>query len=161
MGRIGLLGEEGVGKSALKWRMILNVFVESYDPTVEDIYRKQVEVDNESCFLDLHESTGEGNFEGERFDGFLCVFALDSSDSFHRLKPAINKLCQSNNDDCRPFVLIGNKCDLTEERQVSQLEGEQLAALYHSNYLETSALRSINVDESLFTLIREIRNKHT
>ena len=44
--KIVVLGSGGVGKSALTVQFVQNIFVEKYDPTIEDSYRKQVEVDN-------------------------------------------------------------------------------------------------------------------
>ena len=43
--KIVVLGSGGVGKSALTVQFVQNIFVEKYDPTIEDSYRKQVEVD--------------------------------------------------------------------------------------------------------------------
>ena len=42
---IVVLGAGGVGKSCLTAQFVQNVWIESYDPTIEDSYRKQIEVD--------------------------------------------------------------------------------------------------------------------
>lgn len=56
-----------------------------------------------------------------------------------------------------PMVICGNKCDLAEDRQVTKAEGEDLARSFGVPFFETSALSRINVDESFFELVREIR----
>ena len=52
----------------------------------------------------------------------------------------------ANNNVC--IVLVGNKCDLTDRRQVSTEEGQELASYYNIPYLETSAKSNICVEES-------------
>ena len=51
--KIVMLGSGGVGKSALTMQFVQGIFVEKYDPTIEDSYRKHVEVDNMQCVLDI------------------------------------------------------------------------------------------------------------
>ena len=47
--KLVVLGSGGVGKSALTVQFVQGIFVEKYDPTIEDSYRKQVEVDGQQC----------------------------------------------------------------------------------------------------------------
>ena len=49
----------GVGKSALTIQLIQNHFVDEYDPTIEDSYRKQVVIDRETCLLDILDTAGQ------------------------------------------------------------------------------------------------------
>lgn len=56
-------------------------------------------------------------------------------------------------------MLLGNKCELNEKRQVTKDRGEQLAIEYGIKFLETSAKNSINVEEAFFTLARDIKSK--
>ena len=51
--RLVVLGDGGVGKTALTIQLCLNHFVETYDPTIEDSYRKQVVIDEEPCVLEV------------------------------------------------------------------------------------------------------------
>jgi GTPase SAR1 family protein len=51
--RLVVVGSVGVGKSALTVMFVQDMFVEQYDPTVEDSFRKQVEVDGVTCMLDI------------------------------------------------------------------------------------------------------------
>ena len=55
--KIVVLGSGGVGKSALTVQFVQNIFVEKYDPTIEDSYRKQVEVDGTQVIIFAHELT--------------------------------------------------------------------------------------------------------
>lgn len=62
--KLVVVGSGGVGKSALTIQLIQNHFVDEYDPTIEDSYRKQVVIDGETCLLDILDTAGK-----------LCVFA--------------------------------------------------------------------------------------
>ena len=65
--RLVVLGDGGVGKTALTIQLCLNHFVETYDPTIEDSYRKQVVIDEEPCVLEVC-------FIFLFFSFFLCCF---------------------------------------------------------------------------------------
>jgi len=56
--KIVVLGSGGVGKSALTVQFVQGIFVEKYDPTIEDSYRKQVEVDGQQCMLEILDTAG-------------------------------------------------------------------------------------------------------
>ena len=60
----------GVGKSALTIQLIQNHFVDEYDPTIEDSYRKQVVIDRETCLLDILDTAGQkiGQFRRKETD---------------------------------------------------------------------------------------------
>ena len=57
--KIVVLGSGGVGKSALTVQFVQGIFVEKYDPTIEDSYRKQVVIDGETCLLDILDTAGQ------------------------------------------------------------------------------------------------------
>lgn len=56
--KLVVLGSGGVGKSALTVQFVQGIFVEKYDPTIEDSYRKKVEIDNEQCILEILDTAG-------------------------------------------------------------------------------------------------------
>lgn len=60
--KIVVLGSGGVGKSALTVQFVQGIFVEKYDPTIEDSYRKQVEVDGQQCMLEILDTAGTVRF---------------------------------------------------------------------------------------------------
>lgn len=60
--KIVVLGSGGVGKSALTVQFVQGIFVEKYDPTIEDSYRKQVEVDGQQCMLEILDTAGTVSF---------------------------------------------------------------------------------------------------
>nr|CAD7597844.1 unnamed protein product [Timema genevievae] len=108
--KIVVLGSGGVGKSALTVQFVQGIFVEKYDPTIEDSYRKQVEVDGQQCMLEILDTAG------------------------------------TDTDDV-PMVLVGNKCDLEDERVVGKDQGVNLARQFNCAFMETSAKAKINVND--------------
>lgn len=70
--KIVVLGSGGVGKSALTVQFVQEIFVEKYDPTIEDSYRKQVEVDGQQCMLEILDTAGTVSM----IQCFYCVFSL-------------------------------------------------------------------------------------
>ena len=92
-------------------------------------------------------------------EGFIVVYAINSRDAFDEVTTFRDQILRVKDADRVPMVICGNKCDLEEDRQVTKNEGEDLAKSFGVPFFETSALSRINVDESFFELVREIR-KH-
>lgn len=57
--KVVVLGSGGVGKSALTVQFVSGCFMEKYDPTIEDFYRKEIEVDNSPCVLEILDTAGK------------------------------------------------------------------------------------------------------
>lgn len=74
--KIVVLGSGGVGKSALTVQFVQGVFVEKYDPTIEDSYRKQVEVDGQQCMLEILDTAGTVSIISFFFAHFYLFFNL-------------------------------------------------------------------------------------
>lgn len=60
--KLVVVGDDGVGKSTLTIQLIQNHFVDEYDPTIEDSYRKQVVIDGEICVLDILDTAGQEEY---------------------------------------------------------------------------------------------------
>ncbi|KAJ1549876.1 Ras GTPase, partial [Nowakowskiella sp. JEL0078] len=96
-------------------------------------------------------------------EGFLCVYSITNRYSFDEIRGFYSQILRVKDRDYYPIIIVGNKCDLENERQVSTAEGRDLARSYGCKFIETSAKRKINVDEAFYGLVREIRrfNAHT
>lgn len=90
-------------------------------------------------------------------EGFLLVYAINSRMSFNEVSEFHRQISRVKDSETFPMVLVANKCDLNEERQISSQEGRDLAKQFGCQYLETSAKMRINVDEVFYTVVREIR----
>jgi|EP00769_Ergobibamus_cyprinoides_P001098 small GTP-binding protein len=164
--KVVVVGSGGVGKSCLTVRFVKDKFLTRYDPTIEDFYRKQVEVGGEAVMLDILDTAGQDEFSTLRDQymrtghGFILVYSVTSSTSFddcRALHAQILRVKEKEGDV--PIVLVGNKCDLEEERAVSKEEGEALAAELGKSvfFMETSAKENINVSELFIELVTRVK----
>ncbi|KAJ3444337.1 ras-like protein rasd [Anaeramoeba flamelloides] len=161
--KLVVVGGGGVGKSALTIQLVQSHFVDEYDPTIEDSYRRQVVIDEETCLLDILDTAGQEEYSAMRDsymragEGFLIVFAINSRNSFDEVSSFREQITRVKDSDDVPMIIVGNKNDLENERQVSQGEGTDLAKSFNCPFIETSAKTRINVEEAFFGLVREIR----
>ncbi|KAL8666008.1 MAG: hypothetical protein Q9202_001745 [Teloschistes flavicans] len=165
---IVVLGSGGVGKSCLTAQFVQNVWIENYDPTIEDSYRKQIEVDGKQCILEILDTAGTEQFTAMRElymksgQGFLLVFSITSLSSLSELHELRDQIVRIKDDPQVPLVIVGNKCDLEDDRVVSRARAFQVSQKWGNvHYYETSARRRANVDEAFVDLCRQIIRKDT
>jgi GTPase KRas protein len=135
----------------------------SLDPTIEDSYRKQVIIDEETALLDILDTAGQEEFSSMQDQwmrdgkGFLLVYNITSKPTFEEVQVLHDKILRTKDADKVPMVLVGNKCDLKDERQVEYSEGSELAKQWNCPFFETSAKLKLNNEACFFELVREIR----
>eukprot|EP00727_Mastigamoeba_balamuthi_P010098 m51a1_g5710 putative ras-related protein rap-1b (187) ;mRNA; r:1082416-1083460 len=161
--KIVVLGSGGVGKSALTVQFVQGIFVEKYDPTIEDSYRKQVEVDGIQCMLEILDTAGTEQFTAMRDlymkngQGFVLVYSIIALGTFNDLAEMREQILRVKDTDRVPMVLVGNKCDLNEQRVVTTDQGQEMARRFGDCvFVEASAKMKINVDRIFLELIRQI-----
>ena len=76
-------------------------------------------------------------------NGFLLVFAINDLETFQALNPKLRRI-EKNEAQTLPKILVGNKCDLKEERKVTIQQAEEFAKSINAKYYETSALNDEN-----------------
>lgn len=163
--KLVVVGGGGVGKSALTIQLIQSHFVDEYDPTIEDSYRKQCTIDNEQVVLDILDTAGQEEYLAMREqymrtgEGFLLVYAINFRNSMEELQTFYDQILRVKDTDNVPVLVVGNKSDLEIERQVSYEEGLEFARSLGCPFLETSAKQRINVEEAFYGLARLISEK--
>jgi len=161
--KLVVVGGGGVGKSALTIQLMQSFFLEEYDPTIEDSYRKQVVIDSDTCLLDILDTAGQEEYSAMRDQymrtgmGFVLVYSCVNRSSFDEVAAFREQIYRVKDSDKVPLILAANKCDLAHERQVSTTEGQELAKMFGCPFFETSARTRINVEEVFYGLVREIR----
>ena len=91
--------------------------------------------------------------------GILIVYDVTDRETFDNVRTWIVEIEKySQAGVCK--ILVGNKCDMEDKRQVSREEGEELANHYQMPFLETSAKNSLNVDDAFVTMTKEIKEKN-
>ena len=140
-------------------------FVEDYEPTKADSYRKKVVLDGEECQVDILDTAGQEDYAAIRDnyfrsgEGFLCVFSICEPESFNATTEFREQILRVKGEEKVPFILVGNKSDLEEKRQVTTDEGEGRAKEWEVPYVETSAKTKVNVDKAFFDLMRMIKSR--
>lgn len=163
--KIVVLGSGGVGKSALTVQFVQGIFVEKYDPTIEDSYRKQVEVDGQQCMLEILDTAGTEQFTAMRDlymkngQGFVLVYSITAQSTFNDLQDLREQILRVKDKDDVPMVLVGNKMDLEAERVVGKEQGSNLARHFNCAFMETSAKAKIHVNDVFYDLVRQINKK--
>ncbi|KAG8002472.1 Lysine-specific demethylase 5B-B [Nibea albiflora] len=135
-------------------QFVQGIFVEKYDPTIEDSYRKQVEVDGQQCMLEILDTAGTEQFTAMRDlymkngQGFALVYSITAQSTFNDLQDLREQILRVKDTEDVPMILVGNKCDLEDERVVGKEQGQNLARQWNNcAFLETSAKSKINVNE--------------
>ena len=164
--KVVMVGNGGVGKSSLTLQFMYNDFVNEYEPTKADSYRKDISVDGEEVNLDIMDTAGQEEYANVRDnylrsgDGFLCVFSLTERESFRSTREIREQILrvksgQADESDI-PLILVGNKNDLEHKRAVSEEEALALALEWKVKYIETSAKTCLNVDNAFYDVMRQI-----
>ena len=154
-----MLGSPGAGKSSLTVRFIQGHFIDEYDPTIEDSYRKQIVVDGEIVLTEILDTAGGEDLSFKRgyvtaAHGFMMTYSITSSESFAEVKKFHDDVLKIREGVTCAFLLVGNKSDLAEGRVVSTEEGEALAREWGCPFMETSAKTGQNCDAAYIQLLR-------
>ncbi|KAI8384857.1 small GTPase superfamily [Radiomyces spectabilis] len=159
--KVVVLGDGGVGKTALTIQVSHRST--TYDPTIEDSYRKQVVIDDQPCVLEVLDTAGQEEYTALRDqwirdgEGFLLVYSISSRSTFERVERFRDQIFRVKDVDNVPLILVGNKCDKVTDREVSREEGYQMARRLSCEFIETSAKTCVNVERSFYSVVRTIR----
>lgn len=91
--------------------------------------------------------------------GFVLVYSISSQATFNDLLELRDQILRVKDTHDVPMVLVGNKCDLEDERVVSKDQGQALARQFNCTFMESSAKLKVNVIEIFYDLVRQINKK--
>ncbi|KAH9405069.1 Ras- protein Rap-2c [Tyrophagus putrescentiae] len=141
---------------------VSGTFMEKYDPTIEDFYRKEIEVDGTSCVLEVLDTAGTEQFASMRDlyikngQGFVVVYSITAHQTFQDIKNMKEQIVRVKGTDRVPILLVGNKVDIEHQREVARHEGITLAQMWNSPFMEASAKNRLNVNEVFTEVVREM-----
>ncbi|CAF1553983.1 unnamed protein product, partial [Rotaria sordida] len=151
--KLCIIGEGAVGKTSLATQFAQGIFISKYDPTIENVFRKTVEIDGKQFIVEILDAAGMENFTVMRdlyiqnSDGFVIVYSITSLVTFNQLHLIYNQIMNIKKQQ-PAMVLVGNKVDLSDmKRIVRRDKGQTLADKWMCPFYETSAKDPINVDE--------------
>ncbi|KAG4192494.1 hypothetical protein ERO13_A07G159800v2 [Gossypium hirsutum] len=162
--KIVLIGESAVGKSNLLSRFARNEFDNNSKATIGVEFQTQVvEIDGKEIKAQIWDTAGQERFRAVTSAyyrgavGALIVYDITRRSSFDSIKRWLDEL-STHCDTAVARMVVGNKCDLENIRDVSVEEGKSLAEEEDLFFMETSALESTNVQTAFEVVIREIYN---
>lgn len=151
----------------------MNAFIETYDPTIEDSYRRQADIDGKRCTIEVLDTAGQEEYIAlidqwiHGAECFLLVYSISSRASFDRIRDfhkgiqLLKESSWSGSYGLVPVMLVANKCDRVAEREVSKAEGKALAAELGYGFVESSAKNDINVERAFYDAVRRLRQIHS
>jgi Ras-related protein Rab-11A len=160
--KIILIGDSGVGKTNLLSRYTKNEFNLNTKTTVGvEFGAKKFEIDNSKVKAQIWDTAGQERYRSitscyyKGAKGAIVVYDVTRKETFVNVDKWLLEF-KRNADSDACYIILGNKCDLDENRQVSTEEGLSKAETYSIPFLETSAAEKINVEKAFDTLVREI-----
>ncbi|KAF8365942.1 rab-8 [Pristionchus pacificus] len=160
-----LIGDSGVGKTCVLFRFSDDSFNNSFISTIGiDFKIRTVEIDGKKIKLQIWDTAGQERFRTittayyRGAMGILLVYDITNEKSFENIKNWIRNIEEHASQDVERMI-IGNKCDMEDKRQVSREKGQQLAIEYGTKFMETSAKANRNVEDAFLTLAKDIKMK--
>ena len=159
--KIIFLGDQGTGKSCILNRFVDDKFDENYQATVGlDFQSKNVKIDNQDIHLLLYDTAGQEKFRSlipmytRDANIIMLVYDITRKESFNNIPIWIKDLTNVKFEEVI-FVLIGNKIDLNDKREVNKEEGEKYSQENKMIFEEVSAKTGENFPELFYNKIFE------
>ena len=159
--KILLLGDTSVGKTCFFMQYIDNTFHEVHISTVGlDNKIKDVELDDKVYKVQIWDTAGQDRFRSitknyfKGAHGIVLLYDITDKGTFESVRNWIKQI-KEEVDDNVCIILVGNKIDLEDKRQVSKEQGESMAAEYGLMHFECSAKTGENIHESFNELLKK------
>jgi len=157
--KIIILGESGVGKTAILHKYVMGKFIEEHKATIgADFLTKDIQIKDKSITLQIWDTAGQERFQslGNAFyrgaDACVLVYDATNKGTFQKIqewKDNFLDQCGTENPDKFPFLLLGNKIDQEDSIMVNKSEAQQWADNNDMIFYETSALNGTNIETAL------------
>jgi small GTP-binding protein len=160
------LGETGVGKTSIISMYAENSFFANQEATIGiDFKTKNLKYKNKQFKILIWDTAGQERFRKitnqyyNNADGIFLVYDITQNNTFEQISYWINEINNKIDKNKIGIILIGNKIDINEKRQVSIEQAQKIAECFNIPYIETSASKGENIDECFNLLIEEILKK--
>ena len=161
--KVLLLGNHMVGKTSFFLRYYQDTYFEQKMITMGIInYIKKITINNKKICLKVYDTAGQERFRSltknyyKGADGILLFYDITSKESFDSIGTWIKNINESIDSSEIGLLVIGNKCDLENQREVNEDMKKKLENSQHIEIIETSAKNNINIEKSFNTLIEKM-----
>ena len=160
-----IIGDSSVGKTSLITRYANGTFKEEYLATVGiDYFTKEEIINNQTIQVKLWDTAGQERFKSltqnyfRNAQGVLLTFDVTNSESFDNLKDWINSIKKNmeGNNIFIPLIVIGNKIDMEDSREIQTEDAQKFASENKYKYFETSAKTGEGVDNAIRDLVNQV-----
>ena len=160
------IGDSGVGKTSLLLRFCDDSFSDSFITTVGVDFRfKTLEISGKLIKLQVWDTAGQERFRTittayyKGAHGIMLVYDITDKKTFTQISTTWLKTVKENATQNGEMILVGNKCDMDELRQVSQQEGSHFATTNNMPFFECSAKSGFNVDQAFIAIANNLMNR--
>ena len=158
--KVLLIGNSDVGKSSLILRYVDQIWNDVFVPTIGvDFKVKSIEVNQKLVKMQIWDTAGQERFRNvissyfKGAHGILLIYDITCRESFKELENWLGEVERHASSQVLK-ILIGNKCDLEEKREIQKDEGEAFAMRNGMQFIETSAKNNTNVSEAFEALAK-------
>ncbi len=158
-----LLGDSQVGKTALIKRITGNVFEDSQLTTIgKESYVYQTKLHDNDLKIKIWDTAGQERFKSmsvnviKNVEGLILTYSIINRESFQNMDSWLQKLNDASDLSKKPVIIVGNKIDLEDKRQVTTEEGEEFAKNHGYNFFEVSAKTGKNVKEAFYDIFEQL-----
>ena len=166
MAKVILIGDSSVGKTNIMSKYLKNQFNENSKATVGvEFGSKLFKLNGHNIKAQIWDTAGQEKYKAitgayyKGSKGAFVVYDITRKETFESVDKWINDL-KSSGDPKLIIIIIGNKCDLEEKREILKEQGEEKAKSFGCAFLETSALSGDNIDKGFEMMISEIFKKY-
>lgn len=161
-----MIGESSVGKTSLINRYTKNIFNTNHlETTGIEFNSREEKINNKIIRVKIWDTAGQEIFHSltknfyRKADGIIIVYDVTNKDSFDKIHDWV-KSVHDNIDSYREIhmLIVGNKIDLEESRQVSKEEGEKISKYFDIPYFEASAKNANGVRNFMMKIIKDVVN---
>ena len=160
--KIIIIGDSNVGKSNILSRYTKDQFQGNSKATVGvELGTKFVKVEGVGAKLQIWDTAGQERYRSltssyyKGCHGCFIVYDITNEASFHSISTWYEQAVKEAGKDVS-IILVGNKCDLENERKVSKEQGEEKAKTMNASFFETSALSKVNIDDIFNEIVNNI-----
>uniref|UniRef100_A0A6B2LLT4 Uncharacterized protein n=1 Tax=Arcella intermedia TaxID=1963864 RepID=A0A6B2LLT4_9EUKA len=159
-----IVGNPTVGKSSLLLRFTENTFTNEMIFLKENPIIQTIDIGGTIVELKIWDKAGEERWNTRRQSntyriahGIIVVYDITDSTTFTEVKYWMTDIELYSDESLLPRVaLVGNKCDVADDRAVRTQDAQEFADSYCMQFLETSAKNGTNVEEVFFNLAKAI-----